>query len=81
MISLQLFSLIEKQEELESIPAGANLGVSCGNPLAHAHLKEGEVVVDLGSGAGLDCFIAAPKVGSTGKVCSFPFYIYYLFVF
>lgn len=54
-------------EELESIPAEANMGLSCGNPLATAHLKEGEVVVDLGSGGGLDVFLAARQVGPTGK--------------
>lgn len=55
-------------EELESIPAEANMGLSCGNPLATAHLKEGEVVVDLGSGGGLDVFLSARQVGLTGKV-------------
>ncbi len=55
-------------EELASIPAEANMGLSCGNPMAIAHIKEGEVVVDLGSGGGLDVFLAAQKVGSTGKV-------------
>jgi len=54
-------------EELSSIPAEANLGVSCGNPTTLASLRPGEVVVDLGSGAGLDVFLAAPKVGPTGK--------------
>lgn len=54
-------------EELFSIPAEANMGLSCGNPTATAHLKEGEVVVDLGSGGGLDIFLAAQKVGPTGK--------------
>src|SRR6516225_10638824 len=54
-------------EELTSIPAGANMGLSCGNPTATAHLKPGEVVVDLGSGGGLDVFLAAKKVGPTGK--------------
>lgn len=53
--------------ELASIPAEANLGVSCGNPTAMASLRTGEVVVDLGSGAGLDVFLAAQKVGPTGK--------------
>lgn len=53
--------------ELSSIPAEANMGLSCGNPTATAHLKEGEVVVDLGSGGGLDVFLAAQKVGPTGK--------------
>lgn len=54
-------------EELSSIPAEANMGLSCGNPTATAHLKAGEVVVDLGSGGGLDVFLAAQKVGPTGK--------------
>lgn len=54
-------------EELDSIPAEANMGLSCGNPTATAHLKPGEVVVDLGSGGGLDVFLAAKKVGPTGK--------------
>src|SRR5512141_3005266 len=54
-------------EELTSIPAEANMGLSCGNPTATAHLKAGEVVVDLGSGGGLDVFLAAKKVGPTGK--------------
>lgn len=56
------------QEELSSIPDGANMGLSCGNPQAIANLKRGEVVVDLGSGGGFDCFLAAPKVGKTGRV-------------
>jgi arsenite methyltransferase len=54
-------------EELTSIPAEANMGLSCGNPTATAHLKPGEVVVDLGSGGGLDVFLAAQKVGPTGR--------------
>src|SRR5512134_2119184 len=54
-------------EELASIPAEANMGLSCGNPTAFATLKPGEVVVDLGSGGGLDVFLAAQKVGPTGK--------------
>ncbi len=54
-------------EELASIPAEANLGLSCGNPLATARLRAGEVVVDLGCGGGLDVLLAAPKVGPTGK--------------
>ncbi len=54
-------------EELTSIPAEANMGLSCGNPTATAHLREGEVVVDLGSGGGLDVFLAAQMVGPTGK--------------
>ena len=54
-------------EELSSIPAEANMGLSCGNPTATANLKPGQVVVDLGSGGGLDVFLAAQKVGPTGK--------------
>src|SRR4051812_40625251 len=54
-------------EELASIPAGANLGLSCGNPTAFAGLRPGETVVDLGSGGGLDVFLAAAKVGPSGK--------------
>jgi arsenite methyltransferase len=53
-------------DELASIPADANMGLSCGNPIATANLKPGEVVVDLGSGGGLDVFLAAEKVGPTG---------------
>ena len=54
-------------EELASIPAEANMGLSCGNPTATANLRPGEVVVDLGCGGGLDVFLAAAKVGPTGK--------------
>jgi arsenite methyltransferase len=54
-------------EELTSIPAAANMGLSCGNPTAIAHLRPGEVVVDLGSGGGLDVFLAAQQVGPTGR--------------
>src|SRR6187399_1297046 len=53
--------------ELAAIPAAANMGLSCGNPTATANLRPGEVVVDLGSGGGLDVFLAARKVGPTGK--------------
>jgi len=56
------------EEDLKSIPKGANLGLGCGNPIALASLKEGETVLDLGSGAGLDCFLAAKKVGEKGRV-------------
>ena len=55
------------QKDLESIPQEAILGVGCGAPLNHADLKEGEVVVDLGSGAGIDIFLAAKKVTDSGK--------------
>ena len=54
-------------EELTSIPAEASMGLSCGNPTATAHLRPGEVVVDLGSGGGLDVFLAAKMVGPKGK--------------
>src|SRR5262245_13050216 len=55
-------------DELSSLPEGANLGLSCGNPHALAALQSGEVVLDLGSGAGFDCLIAARKVGPAGRV-------------
>ncbi|MFC1915016.1 arsenite methyltransferase [Chloroflexota bacterium] len=55
-------------EEIASVPEGANLGLGCGNPVALASLEEGENVLDLGAGAGFDCFLAANKVGETGKV-------------
>ncbi len=54
--------------DLSAIPEEANLGLGCGNPVALASLKEGEVVLDLGSGAGIDCFLAASHVGTSGKV-------------
>lgn len=54
-------------KELTSIPAEANMGLSCGNPTATAHLRPGEVVVDLGSGGGLDVFLAAKMVGPAGR--------------
>src|SRR5262249_51014334 len=54
-------------EELASIPSQANMGLSCGNPTATANLRPGEVVVDLGCGGGLDVFLAAAKVGPSGK--------------
>ena len=56
------------QDEMNKAPAGSNLGLGCGNPVAIASLKEGEMVLDLGSGAGFDAFLASPKVGKTGKV-------------
>jgi len=56
-----------QQKELDMLPEGTNLGLSCGNPTAIAGLKAGQVVLDLGSGAGLDVFIAAAKVGPTGR--------------
>ena len=54
--------------ELAAVPDGANLGLGCGNPQAIAALKPGEVVIDLGSGAGFDCFLAARQVGASGRV-------------
>lgn len=54
--------------ELAALPDGTNLGLQCGNPTVLAALKPGEVVLDLGSGAGLDVFVAGPKVGPTGRV-------------
>ena len=54
--------------ELESVPDGANLGLGCGNPVAFAAIKEGDTVLDLGSGAGVDCFLAANIVGNKGRV-------------
>jgi len=55
-------------DELGSVPMGADMGLGCGNPQAIAALRPGEVVLDLGSGGGLDCFLAAGKVGPTGRV-------------
>ncbi len=54
--------------QLEIVPDGTNLGLGCGNPTALAHLKEGETVLDLGSGAGFDCFLASKEVGPEGRV-------------
>lgn len=56
------------EQELKSVPDGSNLGLGCGNPVALASLKKGETVLDLGAGAGFDCFLAANKVGKKGKV-------------
>lgn len=56
------------EEELKAVPEATNLSLGCGNPIALASLKEGETVLDLGSGAGLDCFLAAKRVGNRGKV-------------
>jgi SAM-dependent methyltransferase len=56
------------REELKAAPEGANLGLGCGNPTALASLREGETVLDLGSGAGFDCFLAARAVGPSGRV-------------
>lgn len=56
------------KDQLDSLPEGADLGLGCGNPLGIASVEKGEVVLDLGSGAGFDCFIAAREVGEEGKV-------------
>ena len=55
-------------KELKAVPDGANLGLGCGNPLALSSIREGDTVLDLGSGAGFDCFLAAAKVGRNGRV-------------
>jgi SAM-dependent methyltransferase len=55
-------------EEINRVPEGANLGLGCGNPVALASLRDGETVLDLGSGAGFDCFLVSSKVGPKGKV-------------
>jgi SAM-dependent methyltransferase len=57
-----------KANELAQIPAGANLGLGCGDPTADADLQPGQTVLDLGSGAGIDCFLAARRVGPQGRV-------------
>jgi ubiquinone/menaquinone biosynthesis C-methylase UbiE len=54
-------------EQLAVLPEGANMGLSCGNPTAIARLTPGQIVLDLGSGGGFDCFLAGPKVGPTGR--------------
>jgi arsenite methyltransferase len=56
------------KKEMKKVPEGANLGLGCGNPTALASLQKGEVVLDLGAGAGFDCFLAARAVGSKGRV-------------
>ena len=56
------------EEEIKAVPGGANLGLGCGNPVALASLREGETVLDLGAGAGFDCFLAADRVGKNGRV-------------
>jgi len=56
------------EDDIKAVPEGSNLGLGCGNPVALASLKKGETVLDLGAGAGFDCFLAAQKVGDQGKV-------------
>jgi len=55
-------------EDLASVPAGADMGLGCGSPLTFADVREGETVLDLGSGGGLDCFLAGKQVGAAGRV-------------
>ncbi len=56
------------EADIDNVPEGANLGLGCGNPVAMASLKEGETVLDLGSGAGFDCFLTANNIGKSGRV-------------
>ncbi len=56
------------EEELKAVPKGANLGLGCGNPVVLASLREGETVLDLGSGAGFDCFLVANQIGKNGRI-------------
>jgi arsenite methyltransferase len=56
------------EQDLATVPEGANLGLGCGNPVALASLHEGDIVLDLGSGPGFDCFLAAKRVGASGRV-------------
>jgi SAM-dependent methyltransferase len=56
------------EKDMDAVPEGANLGLGCGNPVVLASLKKGEIVLDLGSGAGFDCFLAAKRVGKQGNV-------------
>lgn len=67
-VSTQATALGYSVEDTATAPEAANLGIGCGNPLAIASLKPGQVVLDLGSGAGFDCFLAADAVGRRGKV-------------
>jgi arsenite methyltransferase len=55
-------------KEYSNVPEGSNMGIGCGNPQAIASLKKGEIVLDLGSGGGFDCFLASKSIGETGKV-------------
>jgi arsenite methyltransferase len=64
----KLSKSIGYSEEKMNVVPEANLGLGCGNPTAFSNIKEGDTVLDLGSGAGFDCFLASKKVGRTGKV-------------
>lgn len=61
------------EEQLTKVPENSNLGVGCGNPIALASIKKGETILDLGSGAGLDCFLASQETGETGEVIGVDF--------
>jgi arsenite methyltransferase len=63
-----LLTLGYTAEQKAAVPEGADLGLGCGNPLGHAALQPGETVLDLGSGAGVDCFLAAREIGPAGRV-------------
>lgn len=67
-VAEQAFKLGYSSDEVSAVPDGSNLGLGCGNPTAVASIKPGETVLDLGSGAGFDCFLAARQVGPTGRV-------------
>ncbi len=67
-VELKSMRLGYTEKEIKAAPDGANLGLGCGNPLVFSDLKEGESVLDLGSGAGFDCFLAANRVGKRGRV-------------
>ena len=60
-------------EQLTKVPENSNLGVGCGNPIALSSIKKGETILDLGSGAGFDCFLASEETGETGKVIGVDF--------
>ena len=66
--STDIIDLGYSTEDTAAVPETANLGLGCGNPLAIASLKKGQIILDLGSGAGFDCFLAARVVGNTGRV-------------
>ena len=68
VINMQSLRMGYSEDDINSVPQGADMGLGCGNPQAIASLKAGEVVIDLGSGGGFDCFLAAREVGETGRV-------------
>ena len=68
VVSLNSVRMGYSEDDINAVPDGADMGLGCGNPQAIASLKAGEVVIDLGSGGGFDCFLAAREVGETGRV-------------